>query len=77
MSRSYKSRSGGITTAVSDKSYKVVEHRRARRYQRVLLNRYLLEIDPEADIWFYDKKFGNRWAAPKDGKQYCPGIERK
>lgn len=76
MSRSYKSKSCGMTTAVSDKPYKITEHRRARRNQKMSIKQFLRRNDMD-DFWFYDKKYGTRWGAPKDGKQFIPGIERK
>ena len=75
MSRSYrKTPICGITTKDSDKPFKKVEHKRARR----AVNACDLSLDePRAD-----KAFGNPWGAPKDGKQWIdpkqfPGIMRK
>lgn len=51
-----------ITTASSDKPYKVAEHRRERRSVKVSLDSGL---EPE-----HPKAFGNPWRGEKDGKAY-------
>jgi len=61
MSRSRrKTPVSGITTAESDKAFKVAEHRRARRATRAALP------VSEGPI---PKQFGNPWASAKDGKK--------
>jgi hypothetical protein len=49
----------GITTAKSDKEFKVREHRRARRAQR-------------QGVEAHPKACGDPWKSVKDGKQYWP-----
>jgi hypothetical protein len=56
----------GITTARSDKPFKVDEHRRERRSVRTLLRS---GFDGD-DRRFWSKLFGDPWRAPKDGKQW-------
>ncbi len=64
MSRSYKKiYGGGITTARSDKWYKVSEHRRYRARIRDLIVNGKEELFP-----IYDRgDFCNPWGSPKDG----------
>lgn len=62
----------GHTCAESDKSYKVQEHKRERRYVRQVLND--IYDDDEFDI--DERDFGNPWASPKDGKQWVRRPER-
>lgn len=75
MSRSYrKTPICGMTTAASDKVFKKVEHKRARR----AVNARDLTLDDAPA----GKEFGNPWGAPKDGKQWIdperfPEIMRK
>jgi hypothetical protein len=64
----------GMSTAPSDKAFKTAEHKRARRAVNA---RDLAQDDAPSH-----KKFGNQWAAPKDGKQWIdagrfPEIMRK
>lgn len=62
----------GHTCAESDKSYKVQEHRRERRYVRQLLN-----FEDDYDDFRYDEReYGDPWRAPKDGKQWVFRPER-
>jgi hypothetical protein len=64
MARSYKKiAGGGVTTARSDKEYKVAEH---RRYRVAIRN--LIGSGEEEDFPFYRRHFGDPWGAPKDGK---------
>ena len=61
MSRSHRKTSiASITTAVSDKAFKQVEHRRARRAVKAI---DLTEAEPPAA-----KDFGDPWSGEKDGK---------
>lgn len=61
MSRSYrKTPITGMTTKGSDKLFKTAAHKRARRAAKAL---DLADTDPPTE-----KKFGNQWTAPKDGK---------
>lgn len=63
MSRSYrKVAGGGITTARTDKWFKVQEHRRYRGRIRTLIMSGEDEIFP-----IYGGDYGNPWASPKDG----------
>ncbi|MBU3032394.1 hypothetical protein [Paracoccus marinaquae] len=52
----------GITTAPSDKPYKVAEHRRERRSAKVSIGN---GAEPE-----HPKAFGDPWRGEKDGKAY-------
>ncbi|MFA5790756.1 MAG: hypothetical protein WC976_06865 [Caldisericia bacterium] len=62
MSRSYKKNPfSGMTCAESEKAFKRVENRRARRVVRVLLKNDDERLPGE-------KAFGNPWNGPKDGK---------
>ena len=54
-----------VTTAESDKPFKVREHRRERRAVAAAL---ALGDDPPAP-----KAFGDPWVGDKDGKLYRPG----
>lgn len=74
MSRSTrKTPISGITTADSDKFFKVKEHRRERRSARVALE---AGREPPAS-----KAFGDPWKSQKDGKAWrgdsCPKVYRK
>jgi hypothetical protein len=71
VSRSYrKVYGGGITTAPSDKSFKVLEHRSYRRIVRGMIANGEDEIFP-----IYGGKFGDPWCSPKDGHTvYCWSI---
>ena len=75
MSRSYrKTPICGMTAKDSDKPFKKAEHKRARR----ALSATDLAIDEPPPA----KAFGNRFGAPKDGKQWIdparfPEIMRK
>jgi hypothetical protein len=63
MSRSRrKKKIFGISTAETEKQFKAQEHSRERANVRDALN-----SDREIP---HPKKFGNRWAGPKDGRQY-------
>ncbi len=53
-----------MTTAESNKAYKVLEHRRARRAEKVAVSQDREPPDTKA--------FGSSWKAPKDGKQWYP-----
>lgn len=64
----------GITTAESDKAFKVAEHRRERRVVKTALDK--------TDDLPSTKLFGNPWASEKDGKRMFdpnryPTIMRK
>jgi len=54
----------GVTTARSDKPFKVDEHRRERRSVRTLLASGF----PDYDRRFHSKVYGDPWRAPKDGR---------
>lgn len=75
MSRSYrKIPITGMTTAETDKPFKVTEHRRERRFTRVDVESLGEGSNP--------KWFGRPCSAPKDGKQFFdpkkhPGLMRK
>lgn len=63
MSRSRKkSPAGGITSADSDKPFKVAEHRRERRAAKAGI---AAGQEPE-----HPRAFGNPWHGEKDGKAY-------
>jgi len=55
----------GITTARSDKPFKVSEHRAERRKTRVVVKRSEDGDDPR----LHGAPYGNPYSAPKDGKQ--------
>jgi hypothetical protein len=55
----------GITTAVSDKSFKKLEHRR----ERTAVRKKLHAMEGDAALP-HPKAFGDPWKAPKDGKQW-------
>ena len=57
----------GITTARTDKPFKVDEHRSERRIARVAVQK-TLDGDAKA---LHKSPFGDPWRAPKDGKQMC------
>lgn len=62
----------GITTAESDKAFKIREHRRERRAVNVALR---IGDEPPAP-----KEFGDPWKSDKDGKTYYaerPEMMRK
>lgn len=64
----------GITTAVSDKPYKVDEHRR----ERSAVRQHLKSTQDDVGIK-HGKAYGNPWSSCKDGKQWLckePGRER-
>jgi hypothetical protein len=66
MSRSRRKTSfNGITTAASDKPFKVDEHRAERHAVRATI-KHSLDGDDRA---LYSKVYGDPWKAPKDGKQ--------
>ncbi|MBK5945223.1 hypothetical protein CCR83_01865 [Rhodobacter veldkampii DSM 11550] len=75
MSRSHrKTPIIGVTKAPSDKAFKAIEHRRARRA--------LNQIDQTANDAPHEKQFGDSWRADKDGKhpfdpRECPELMRK
>jgi len=54
----------GITTAESDKPFKVREHRRERRAVNIALR--VGEEPPSPE------EFGDPWKSEKDGKQFVP-----
>lgn len=65
MSRSKrKTPISGITTAASDKPFKVREHKRERAAVRD-------SLAVGSDLP-HPKEFGNPWDSEKDGKQYSP-----
>jgi hypothetical protein len=55
----------GLTTARSDKPYKVDEHQRERHHVRQRLKATADDIDPK----LHRRPYGDPWNAPKDGKQ--------
>ena len=55
----------GMTTATSDKPFKVAEHRAERHAVRAVVN-CSLDGDDKA---LYSKVYGDPWKSPKDGKQ--------
>jgi hypothetical protein len=55
----------GLTTARSDKPFKVDEHRKERRGVRTKL---ASGVDAD-DRRLHSKVYGDPWNAPKDGKQ--------
>lgn len=57
----------GITTAVSDKPFKMMEHRRERRAAK----RAIVSMDDAPP----PKLFGNPWASEKDGKHWVDDHE--
>lgn len=70
MSRSKrKTKIFGITCAASEKIFKRQEHSRERSAVRDALN-----SDKDTP---HPKKFGNRWAGPKDGRQYWRNANKK
>jgi hypothetical protein len=62
----------GMTTAESDKSYKVGEHRAERRTYRA---RLMAVLDPD-DRRFHARVYGDANHSNKDGKQYFEGSAR-
>lgn len=71
MSRSYKKHpGGGITTAVSDKPWKKIDHRRYRHYYK---NKIRHEEYDDIEPPEYKEE---PWGWPKDGKQYwAEGVD--
>ncbi len=61
-----------VTTARSDKPFKVDEHRSERRTARVAV-RKTLDGDDRA---LHAKRHGDPWRAPKDGKTTCDPKSR-
>ena len=59
-----KSPYAGITTARSDKRFKVAAHQKERHHVR---QRLRMTAD-DADARLQGKPFGDPWNAPKDGK---------
>jgi hypothetical protein len=64
----------GVTTAESDKNFKIKAHRRERAALRAL---DISSQEPQSS-----KVFGNPWRGDKDGKQrfdaaMCPQLMRK
>ena len=55
----------GMTTAPSDKPFKVDEHRAERDAVRVTI-KHSLDSDDRA---LHSKVYGDPWKSPKDGKQ--------
>ena len=55
----------GVTTAPSDKPFKVDEHRAERHAVRAVVKRSL-DSDDRA---LHSKVYGDPWKSPKDGKQ--------
>jgi len=55
----------GVTTAPSDKPFKVDEHRAERHVVRATI-KHSRDGDDRA---LYAKVYGDPWKAPKDGKQ--------
>jgi len=64
----------GITTAASNKAFKVFEHRRERAIVRTAL------AAGEEDV-LHHKTTGNEWSSPRDGKRWhgngYPKLMRK
>jgi len=62
----------GMTTAPSDKPFKVDEHRAERHTVRATIMR-TLDSDDRA---LHSKVYGDPWKSPKDGKQMiCPNSK--
>jgi hypothetical protein len=61
----------GVTTARSDKPFKVDEHRRERRNTRVVMATTADDTDPR----LHPRPFGDPWQAPKDGKVDWTGAD--
>lgn len=61
-----------ITTAESDKPFKVDEHRRERRTSRTILR----TTQDSDDHRLHAKVFGDPWRGCKDGKYYGPGDRK-
>lgn len=55
----------GLTTARSDKPYKVAEHRKERHAVAAIVKKTADGDDP----LLHRSPYGNPWNAPKDGKQ--------
>ena len=55
----------GVTTAPSDKRFKVDEHRTERHAVRAVV-KHSLDSDDRA---LHSKVYGDPWKSPKDGKQ--------
>lgn len=80
MARSYKAKSGGITTATTDKPYKRAAHKAARHAFKLAADkaaRLAFGTEVEELALPDGKLFGDPWLSPKDGHNYRPGIERK
>lgn len=74
MTRSLKKRAiSGITTARSDKPFKVAEHRRERHHVRQRLR--VTEDDTDARL--HGRPFGDPWLSPKDGKTDWTGEDNE
>jgi hypothetical protein len=58
----------GITSAPSDKPWKVAEHKRERRVTRAVL---ALSLDGD-DARLHGRNYGDPWCSEKDGKAYWP-----
>jgi hypothetical protein len=63
----------GITSADSDKPFKVSEHRAERRSYRA---RLAVTLDQD-DRRLHATDYGNPNLSDKDGKQYCPDTVRE
>jgi hypothetical protein len=63
-----KTPAGGMSTAETDKPYKLIEHRRERRQVNAALRH---ADEPPAKV------YGNPWSAPKDGKRYFRDHDAK
>lgn len=73
MSRSRrKNPCAGITTARSDKPFKVQEHRAERRVARQVVKSSCDDSDPRLFA-----AYGDPWRAPKDGKQWWDSCDAK
>jgi len=66
----------GMTTACSDKPWKVAEHRRERAHLRTRLAS-APDAETGQDRLRHPKGFGNPWRAPKDGKQWWHSEEAR
>ena len=66
MSRSrFKNPAGGITKAETNKSWKVMAHRAARR-----ATHQILRATEDGDATPHPKAHGDPWTMPKDGKTW-------
>lgn len=57
-----------VTTAETDKPFKVSEHRKERRNARVVVRVTLDDADPR----LHSKNYGDPWRGEKDGKMFWP-----